>query len=483
MGDVRFAYASMLNPPQKARREPRQGVKKTESMRRSLSGAAGFLLILLAAGLWGGLATDARADYRTDYQRALRLGKLGYEYGYPLLRFYEIRLEGLSVASENELEHSRNLSGPESQDFRAPNADTLYSTAHLDLRDEPVVLTVPAVDDDRYYSFQFVDPYTSTAGYVGTRTTGRDAGHFAIVPPGWTGVLPSGVERLEVPYDHLYGFARTGTNEDGTLDDEHKIQDEYRLTSVSEFSQSGPAGPAPQPSGTPQDFALPGGLRFFDALGSGLRTAPPPAADDPLLDRLATVGVGPGAKPSTDRNLSSGTKAGLRAAVGWRRTCGGSSDVRNGWNFPPPHIGDFGTDYCLRANLARGGLGVNTREESVYAGTSRDSFGIRLTGDRNYVIHLASPPPADAFWSFTVYGPDGFLAPNPINRYALGDRSGLRTNEDGSIDLYLSTDGDVPYRSNWLPTPAGPFSLLLRLYVPQTAALDGTWSPPPVRRR
>lgn len=441
------------------------------------------MLLAAACALSGGFPGDAQAGYRADYDRALRLGKLGYEYGYPVLRSYEVRREALTVGPENELQNSRQLAGPEARSAPRPNVDTLYSTAYLNLSDEPIILTVPDVGKDRYYSFQFLDPYTNVVDYVGTRTTGDGAGHYAITPESWSGALPDGVQRIDAPYDHLWLMGRTGTDGDGTLEDEHAIQDGYRLTPLAAFEEAGPAGPPPPPTGTPRDYAIPSGLRYFDSLGILLKLAPPPAADDPLLDRLAAVGVAPGKRPSSNGRLSRGIKAGLRDAVGWRRSCGGSGVERNGWRAPPPRIGRYGTDYCLRASVARSGLGANTLEELIYLGAAEDSSGAVLSGERDYVVHFDNPPPADAFWSLTAYGPGGFLEANSIGRYALGDRSGLQYNADGSVDLYLSDDGDVPEERNWLPVPAGGFSLTMRLYEPGPAALDGSWSPPPVSRR
>nr|MBA3415176.1 DUF1254 domain-containing protein [Chloroflexia bacterium] len=382
--------------------------------------------------------------------------------------------------SENRLRHSRSLTGPEARSIPTPNVDTLYSKAQLELSDGPVVLTVPPVEGRRYYSFQFLDPYTNVVGYVGTRSTGNGAGHHAVVPPGWDRALPAGVEQIDAPYEQLWAIGRTAIGEDDSPEAANGVQDGYRLTGLSEFVESGPAGPAQSDARTPQEHPIPAGLDFFDALGTALAAAPPPAADAPLLDQLRTVGIGPGERPSANASLNSATTAGLNAAVGWTRPWGGRPEVRNGWEFAPVHVGDYGTDYCLRAAVARGGLGANTREESLYVHTNRDHLGAALHGRRDYAIHLKSPPPADAFWSLTAYGPDALLVCNPLRRYALGSQSGLRYADDGSTDLYLSHGENVPHRSNWLPTPAGEFGLVLRLYLPQQTPLDGTWAPPPV---
>jgi hypothetical protein len=417
-----------------------------------------------------------------EYERGLRLGRLGYEYGYPLLRYRKLRLEDLSVTAANRFRSLRGLATPDLTAVPAPNVDTLYSSAHLELREEPIVLTVPRVDEHRYYSIQLLDPYTNVVGYVGTRSTGNEGSRYAIAGPAFRNDLPTGLERIDAPYDWLWVIARTATDQDGGLAGAQAVQDGFRLAPLGEHVSGRPSTPPDDTVGSPAEQVIPGGLRFFDLLGVALAETPPPAQDAPLVDDLAAVGVMPGRRPSVDASLGPAARAGLNDAVGWTRSHPEPVDMRNGWAFPPAHVGDYGTDYCLRAAMARTGLGANRREESVYASTTLDCLGEPLTGSRRYVLRFERPPPADAFWSLTVYGPGSRLVPNALDRYALGSRSAVLHGEAGSLDIHLAVSGDVPEEDRWLPTPSRSFSLVLRLYIPRAEALDGTWSPPAVER-
>ena len=235
----------------------------------------------------------------------------------------------------------------------------------------------------------------------------------------------------------------------------------------------------------------PTGLAFLDALGAALKANPPPTRDRPLLKRLATVGVGPGLRPeragltpaALEALVSSvnTTAAALPGAV--RTTLDAGAAMNHGWSIPRDEIGDYGTDYQYRAGVALAGLGANTRDEAVYPTALRDSAGALLDGRSRYRIVFAKgqAPPARAFWSLTMYDAAGYLVANPQKHYAIGDsHPPLTRRADGSIVVVVQRTKPTEARVNWLPPPAGPFRLNLRLYMPTARVLSGAWQPPPV---
>ena len=246
---------------------------------------------------------------------------------------------------------------------------------------------------------------------------------------------------------------------------------------------------------TVKTFALPAGLRFFDVLGEQLQRFPPPAADGPLLRRLAAVGIGPGREPSTNKRLSADTLRGLRAAVsgGQQQIAADTASIYaadfakyNGYLLGG--FGRYGTNYKLRAVVATIGLGAFTSDQSIFAIAVMDHTRAPLVGSSSYVLRMRTPPPANEGWSLTVYTTQGFLVPNPIDRYQLNQASTVTKNADGSVDILLQADrpADPGKARNWLPTPAtGGFEVIWRLLAPKPAAiggiLDGTgWEPPAI---
>ena len=390
----------------------------------------------------------------------------------------------------NHLFNQAKLSAPGTGLVVAPNVDTLYSIAVIDLRSGPAVLTVPAIHD-RYYTYQFLDMYTESFAYVGTRATAGAAGSWVVTPPGWSGAVPVGdhLIRATTPLVFLLGrFLVAGASD---LPAVRRVMAQVRLVPLA--SSAAPAGvatgraaPLGAPPGTPQ--SVPGaGAAFFDELGAALAVNPPPtAADRAALARFAPLGVGPGRRPGAASTrgrravLAEGVGDGAKRVAGAVGTTG--QDV-NGWQTRRGQLGRYGDDFLLRAVVAQSGWGANVPEEAVYVGSVRDAHNDLYSGSHGYVVHFAagSLPPAKAFWSLTVYGLDGFLVANPAGRYAIGDRTpGLQTNKDGSLDFYLRHDSPAGHQANWLPTPAGGFRLLMRIYLPEPSVLDGTYKLPPV---
>ena len=340
---------------------------------------------------------------------------------------------------------------------------------------------------------QFLDAYTNSFAYVGRRTTGTRPGRFAIVPPGWRGRLPRGVKSIRSPTPVAWMLGRTLVDGPADLPAVNAIQRGYTLTPLARLG--GAPNPAIfLPSSALQPDPLPEGLAFFDAMGVAMRENPPPRRDRALIRSFRRLGIGAGLKTSA-RRLSAATRAGLAAAVsagprlvGLLRPAPGAdvgqAQQRLGAR-PKRGIGNFGRKFLLRADISERALGANVRAEAVYPLTSTDRRGRPLSGANRYVLRFkrGQLPPVNAFWSLTLYGPDRFLVENPIGRYALGNRSpGLRRNADGSLDVLLQRTAPAGREANWLPAPAGRFSLALRLYEPKRSVLNERWPLPTITR-
>lgn len=400
-------------------------------------------------------------------------------YGYPLLGFESFRSEAPGL---NTLWSQTGFAEPGAVPIWRPNADTLYSRAALDLGGGPVVLSIPDMGD-RYFSFQLNDPYTNAVSYLGTRSTGSGPGRFAITWDGGPSVTVEGAQTVTVPYRNIVLLGRTLAGDAADQSQALALIDRYSLT---------PTGPTGSP---PASIPMPSGLAMLDAISAAMELNPPPGSDAALLRAIAGIGVGPGLRVA-DAGL--GPLAMIVADVAVRIGFAAAS-VRTassqyiaalgngGWAVPPPAIGDYGTDYRLRAGVFFVGPWANIRDEAIYLGGLLDQTLLPLNGRNSYRIHFApgEEPPADAFWSVTVYDRDGALVANPLNRYSVSNsRPGeLVRGPDGSVTIVLAQGDPGDATVNWLPVPDASFSAYLRLYLPRAAALDGSWKPPPIIRR
>jgi hypothetical protein len=470
---------------------------------RSVGVLAGLLGVVFTPGLASG-ASRPDASAAVDQANAQRIGTDAYVYGISLMEFVRQAStqtsvtvpNSLSDAPLNQLGSARQLATASHQVFVQPNNDTLYTMGHLDLRGGPLVLHVPKVPNHRYYSFEFLDPYTNVFHYVGTRTTGDGAGNFVITGPSFRGTLPRGLKRISSPYRRAWLAGRTLVYGAADLPTVHRIQDGYRLVPLAQYIRHGLNWHPPRPHRIitkHTTFTVPTGLAFFDQLGTALAENPPPRRDAAILRELRTVGIGPGLHPSSE-HLSPAVLAGLTAAgnsgashmfVLRAQLASKSLAVHNGWFVPPADTANYGTDYTLRAVIAVFGLAANRPAEAIYIVGVADNTHALLNGAQKYVIHFARGqlPPARYFWSLTMYNQNFYLVPNPINRYAVGNRSQLERNPDGSIDIYLQTTAPAGHESNWLPAPADTFEVTLRMYGPLPSALQGTYVYPPINRR
>jgi hypothetical protein len=426
-----------------------------------------------------------------------------YIFGYPLVTMEMTRRVSTNLAQPEgarapmgQFANLREYPTAAYRDVTAPNADTLYSVAWLDLSDGPWVLHVPD-EHGRYYLMPMLEGWTNVFADPGTRTTGTGAGDFAIAGPGWQGELPPGVELLRSSTNMVWVLGRTycaGTPEDYAA--VHAIQDQYKIFPLSSWGKpySPPAGKvdpgidmkaAPREQVESMDPAS-----YFKLLASLMKQNPPYAADAPALERFRAIGLVAGrdfdaTKLAAVPGVQDVPKLAVQRIMAHFRQ--GGEDL-NGWVFFKP-AGRYGTDYLQRAIITRLGLGCNLLEDAVYPTALADAAGRELDGTSGkYVVRFpkGQMPPARAFWSITMYDAEYFFVANPLNRYTLSSRNALKADTDGSVPLYIQADSPGPEKeSNWLPAPKAPFVLMLRMYWPKTnppSILDGTWKPPVVER-
>jgi hypothetical protein len=447
--------------------------------RRGAAGAAVAALSTVAVLL---VAPGARGASATD--RAHQAGLAAYLHGFPPV------INRLSQATfpVNTLVGIAATATPEDRLVVMPNVDTAYTAGRLDLRAGPLVVHVPAMPD-RYHGLQLMDAYTNVFGYVGTRTTGAGAGDYAIAGPGFAGALPPGMKAIRSPTDDVLLLGRTlvrPTDDPLTLG---ALLAQTTLAPLSAVIAGGRRAPAVVLDAIPArpPPTLPTGPAFVDAFNRILTEDPPSSAERRSLAKLGAFGIGAGVRAS-DARLSAPVRRaferGLRdgpehldAIIATRRR----ATVRDhaGWTLLDPRTGNAGTDSTLRAIVARVGLWANTPAEATYPVASDDSRGRPLTGAHRYALALATPPPNRAFWSLTLYDAALHLHANRLRRYALGDRSpGLQRRSDGSTTIYLQRREPKGHAANWLPAPAGRFTVNLRIYIPGRPVLDGRWTPP-----
>ncbi len=442
----------------------------------------------------GAGATTARSAVSVAQARAL--GERAYLYGFPLLEFLRVRRTDTSVrcpdrvgdAPVNSFSESTRLADPSARTVVAPNVDTLYSIAQLDLGKGPVVLSHPDMGS-RYFVFQLLDPYTNTIGYIGTRTTGSSSGRFAITWTRHPGAPVPGARVIRSRYRRVWVIGRTLVRGRADRGRAVALMRRYRLIPPGGSRRFAP-GCKPGP---PRRASTPRGLAFLDQLGRAMQQNPPPRRDRPLLRELAAVGVGVGLTPQRV-HLSAQARVALITGVNTiaaalpsiaRSQVVALAKRHHGWATPAPDIGDYRTDYTFRAGVAAIGLGANTPAEAMYPTAYTDSSGQQLVGLKSYrlIFRRGRLPPVRAFWSLTLYDAKGFLVPNLAHRYAVGDtHQPLVRRPDGSVVVVVQRARPRRKDVNWLPAPAGAFRLTLRLYLPKRSALSGRWQPPPVRR-
>ncbi|KAB8194751.1 DUF1254 domain-containing protein [Nonomuraea phyllanthi] len=424
-----------------------------------------------------------------------------YIYGYPLV-LMEISKKTMTNVEKpdpltfrapiNQFGKGDGIPGPEFRGVVSPNVDTLYTSAWLDVAEEPVVLHVPDTHG-RYYLMPMLDGWTNVFASPGKRTTGTGEGDFAITGPNWRGSLPGGVRQLRSPTDTVWILGRTQLNGPSDLPAVHELVARYTLRPLSGYGEGthtpppGKADPTLSAASPPAQVEQMDARTFFSHLATAMRANPPAPADAPMVATLAGLGIRPG-RPFDADTLGETTAEALdqAPAEAQKQIKAGvaalGEDV-NGWRYAAD-LGSYGTDYLRRAATAWQGLGANLPQDAIYPLTFVDGGKRQLNGAHQYAIHFAPgrTPPASAFWSITIYDAQGFLIENPIDRYEIGHTTTPVANADGSVDLSIQHDPPAGGQANWLPAPIGDFTLMLRMYWPQQGAIDGTWKPPAVTR-
>jgi hypothetical protein len=370
-------------------------------------------------------------------------------------------------APPNVLCHHRRLLDHRARTVTMPNNDTLYTIAWLDLADGPLLLSLPDMRD-RYYSFAFLDIFTNNAACIGRRTTGTAAACFLLAGPDWQGQVPDGARLLRLPSNDIWALGRVLIDGEDDLAAVHALQDAMRLEELT-------AGHVPRLLQTMPDERNP--ATYLDLVNEVLGRNPIPAHEQELVMGFAGLGVRPGligAWQTLDEAVRDAWSEGHAINLKDLKKAPPNTSHRNreggSWSSGVDHLGNFGTDYAYRAFVSLVGIGALEREEAIYATALADASGNALDGQLAYRLPIPADVPIDAFWSLTMYefAPDGrrFFVDNPLGRYALGDRTpGLVRSPDGAFDIWLQHAPPAPDRqANWLPTPAGRFSLALRFY-------------------
>ncbi|MCM2534667.1 DUF1254 domain-containing protein [Neobacillus pocheonensis] len=389
----------------------------------------------------------------------------------------------MSTKPLNQFYHYRNLADDTVKTVVSPNNDTLYSYTFIDLSKGPVVLSIPKIDNGRYFTFQFIDAYTNSFHYIGTRTGDTRGGKYVIVGPNWKGHIAKGTKLVKAPTNLILMGGRTLVNGTSDLDKVHAIQDKYTLTPYSK-KQAAPSFDAPVIQ--PTDFGDP--VKFFDIMTKLMKMETPPKGEKALLDQFKLIGIDPqnGFGGIQDPAVLDGlTRAVKDAREIIEKSSSSVSVNNNGWIVYNSEIGNFGDNYLLRAVIAQFALYANIPDEAMYPRATTDSNGNPLNGANKYVIHMTKEeiPQVKGFWSISMYGADQFLVKNPINRFTMGDRTeGLQYNADGSLDIYIQNEAPLGHESNWLPAPKGDFNLMLRMYIPSKETIEGKTKLPSVTK-
>lgn len=464
--------------------------------RREFTKSSALTLFLAAAVI---SATSSEAEAVTPAE-ARAIAKQSYIYGFPLVDSYRIQYGYFVDKSNPEFKNPWNqianigrVYTPADRLAQTPNSDTPYSWLGLDLRTEPIVLTVPPIQKDRYFTIQLIDWYTFNFDYIGSRTTGNGGGSFLIAGPGWKGETPKGITKVfHSETDFILAFYRTQLFNPGDIDNVKKIQAQYKVQPLSAFL----AQPAPKAAPT-VDFIKPltperqkTSLDFFKILNFVLQFCPTNTSETELMARFAKIGVGAG-KPFDSSKLSPEMKSAMEQGIAdaWVEFAGLRKQVEAG----KVTSGDmFGTRAALKNNYLYRmggtiyGIYANSKEEAMYPVPATEPPG-PLSGANRYTLRFAPGqlPPVHAFWSMTMYDqPDSLLVANPINRYLLNSPMlpQFVKDPDGGVTFYIQNESPGKDKeANWLPAPKGRFAVYLRLYWPAVEALNGTWKTPPLR--
>ncbi|WP_448034892.1 DUF1254 domain-containing protein [Bradyrhizobium liaoningense] len=459
--------------------------------------------VLGTAAISAGANTNAAAATSLAPSDARVIAKEATIYGVPMLENYRImrsyfvdRDDPEFKAPWNAINNVARVFTPDDKAIQTPNSDTPYSQLGADLRAEPLVLTVPAVEKRRYYSLQFIDLYTFNYAYVGSRATGNDPGSFLLAGPRWQGKRPKGIKaviRSETELNLV--LYRTQLFDPADLDGVKRVQAGYKVQTLSSFLGQ----PAPPPMSATR-FPAPlmqdeqkSSPEFFVLLNFLLQFCPTHPSEKSLMARFARLNIGAGKNfdpgslsPEMRKAVTDGMADAWKAFAEFK-----AKEVDTGKRTAADGFGTramLKNDYMARMASAVLGIYGNTKDEAMYPAYFRDADGGVLNGANRYVLRFkpGQLPPANAFWSLTMYElPSSLLYANKINRYLINSTmlDSLRRDPDGGYTLHIQNEAPGADReSNWLPCPKGPFWTTLRIYWPKAEALNGQWKQPPLQR-
>jgi hypothetical protein len=457
------------------------------------------------------LAPSVWAQAKLSPEEVQSIATNAYLYFYPLVTMDVTRKQLTNV------ERAEGISAPmnafanvatfPTADMKAvvrPNFDTLYSSAYLDLTKGPVIVSAPDTGG-RYYLLPMLDMWTDVFASPGSRTTGTQAGNFLVAGPGWRPDLrerlieefrlPAGTQRIDAPTPYVWIIGRTKTDGPPDYEAVHKIQQGYKITPLSEWGKTakpvtGKVDPSVDMKTPPklQVDKMPG-EQYFAYAAELMKLHPPHVTDQPIVAQMRRLGIEPG-KSLDVAKLDPSVKAALDRApaeaqklMAWKLPT--LARVANYWSMNTDTMGVYGTYYLKRAIVTQQGLGANLPEDAIYPLELADASGKPLDGANKYVLRFekGATPPVNAFWSLTLYDPEGYQVPNSLNRFAVSSWMPFKYNPDGSLVLYFQNESPgKDNEANWLPAPKGPFNLTMRLYGPKSDVLTGRWNPPAVQQ-
>jgi hypothetical protein len=448
------------------------------------------------------LRFPAHAQSGVSPAEARAIAKEAYIYGFPVVDNYRIehayfvdRASPEFKAPWNQIANIPRVFTPDDKAVQTPNSDTPYSWMGLDLRAEPIVLTLPPIEKERYFSVMLTDAYTFNFDYLGTRTTGNEGGRYAIAGPNWKGEAPKGVKKaFRSETELIIVVYRTQLFDPGDIDNVKKIQAGYKVQPLSAFL--GTAAPKTAPA---IDFIKPltpaaqrTSPEFFNILNFVLQFCPTDPSETELMARFARIGVGAG-KTFDATKLSPEIQTAITQGMAdaWVDFANLVNQINAG-KVPtsdlPGSRAFLKNNYLYRMGTAVLGIYGNSKEEAIYLLYNVDAAGEKMDGANRYTLRLAPGdlPPVNAFWSLTMYElPASLLVANPINRYLVNSPMlpQFKKDADGGITIYLQNESPgADKEANWLPAPKGPFLTWMRLYWPKAEALDGKWQKPPLKR-
>lgn len=482
----------------------------SEKLKRGPYRLANRLSAMAAFCLLVGHAPSAYAADPLTPEQARAIGIEAYVYGYSLITTEVTRVQMTNVAEPAELRapmgHFTNVKRYPPGNYRgvsAPNADTLYSLAWIDVGAEPMVFSHPDMGK-RYYLFPMYSLWMPVIESPGARTAGGNAANYLITGPNWRGAVPQNMIQIKSPTRYLVILGRTYANGD---DEDYKavnaLQAQYAVVPLSSYGKPytpppGKVDPTPGFSMTdkPQDVInAMDTSAYFNMMAKLMGDAAPPLPEDgPIVADMAKIGLVPGQPfdiskldPAVQEALADVPKVSYEKIMALQKTGG---KIENGWLIPAA-AGAYGTNYAQRALIAAVGWPANLSKDAIYPMAKMDGDGQPLNGANTYTVTFpkGQTPPVDGFWSITMYFDDGgyWFYPNPLNKFTVSMRDNLKFNDDGSLTLYFqNASPGTDKEANWLPSPKGNFLLMMRMYWPKETPpsilppMEGSWSPPPV---